>query len=371
MSHSPDSDLRPGRRTIPGEQRVFSLILALVASPQGITKREILRVVYGYSDRYRVGQHDPSLERQFERDKSQLRELGIPVETIDSPLEPGNNQLTRYRIRKELLEVPASLRFSSDELSLLRLAAIAWAEGSLTAESRRSLMKLAALGAGLDVQHLGIAPRIGITEAAAPVLQQAIVEGADAVFEYRHPNYDEPLERTVLPLRLHRAEGRWHLIAYDLERKASRVFLLSRIAGRVRVRSAAASAERDELLTSAKSLADAVETQLRAITADQRAEIAVARGSRAEARLFGRRIEAESSAAAEGSDNRSLTIGTTDFRELAIELAGFGDELGVLAPDALREDVVSRLRAARAQHSDEHESAERLRDGESDGEHHG
>ena len=84
-------------KRVPSEERVFSLVLALVASPQGLTKSELLSSVYGYSQRYDRGVIDSSLERQFERDKAQVRELGIPVETIDSPLEPGNNQLTRYR----------------------------------------------------------------------------------------------------------------------------------------------------------------------------------------------------------------------------------------------------------------------------------
>ena len=37
---------------IPGEQRLFSLLLALIATPQGATKRELLSSVYGYADRY-------------------------------------------------------------------------------------------------------------------------------------------------------------------------------------------------------------------------------------------------------------------------------------------------------------------------------
>ena len=85
---------------------MFSLVLALVASPQGLTKRDLLSTVYGYADRYAHGEVDVALERQFERDKDQLRELGIPIETIDSPLESGNNKLTRYRISRLVMQMP-------------------------------------------------------------------------------------------------------------------------------------------------------------------------------------------------------------------------------------------------------------------------
>ena len=106
------------RARVSGEKRVFSLLLALVASPHGATKRELLSTVYGYAERYRSGTSISALERQFERDKEQLRTLGIPLETLDSPLEPGNTQLTRYRIPKDRLEVPANVRFTDRELML-------------------------------------------------------------------------------------------------------------------------------------------------------------------------------------------------------------------------------------------------------------
>lgn len=342
----PPADAQRGsssRDRVPSERRIFSLVLALVASPQGLTKRELLAAVHGYAERYRHGEADAALERQFERDKDQLRELGIPVETIDSPLESGNNRLTRYRISKELLEMPADVRFTARELAVLRLAALAWSEGSLTAEARRSAMKIESLGAGLDVRHLGIAPRLGLSEPAAPALRQAIEEGRVVRFDYRLPSREAPLDRRVAPLGLHRAEGRWHLIAHDLERSADRVFLLSRITGPVRV-----EAERiDPVL--AERLDGVVESavaELERLRGSQLATVEARAGSVAESRLTGRGRSAPG--AAPGA--RRIEFGTLDFHELASELAGFGDEVLVEAPQALRDEVVGILRAVREQH---------------------
>lgn len=334
---------RASQRAIPAEQRVFSLVLALVASANGLTKRELLSSVYGYADRFRPGETDPSLERQFERDKEQLRRLGIPIDTLDSPEEPGNTQLTRYRIAKDRLQAPAQVRFTASELSLLRLASMAWAEGSLSPEARRAAMKLESLGAGLDVRHLGLAPRIGIPEPAAPALQQAIDARRIARFGYQTPDHDAPLERRVAPLRLHRADGRWHLLAWDLEREAGRVFLLARVVGEVRL----------EAGTFAPELADRVEGMLEELLAlrdRQRAQLQVRIGSTAEARLSARAVQSAGARMPEAAEFRTLTVPTLDFTALASELAGYGGEVIVTGPAALQQAVVALLERVRAQH---------------------
>lgn len=336
-------------KRVPSEERVFSLVLALVASPQGLTKSELLSSVYGYSQRYDLAESDGSLERQFERDKAQIRELGIPIETIDSPLEPGNNQLTRYRISKERLQLPDDVRFTADELMLLKLASLAWSEGSLGVESRWSSMKLTSLGVDLDVRNLGIAPRLSILEPAAPALQLAIGEGKVVCFDYRLPSRSSALTRRVAPLRLHRAEGRWHLIAYDLDRNDSRVFLLSRIASEVVV----TQEEFDPALT---EHLDTALTELLRLREEQRAVVSVRKGSAAEARLEPRGDAGPTFSDADHGedDTRDISLGTLDLFAFADELAGYGDEAVVLEPAQLRDGVAAKLEVIRAQHESVH-----------------
>lgn len=331
----------PGRSTVPSEQRVFSLVLALVASPEGSTKSALLSSVHGYSDRYRVGEANVALDRQFERDKEQLRALGIHIETLDSPLEPGNNLLTRYRVSKERLQFPADLRFSERELMLLRLAALAWSEGSLSAESRRAAIKLESLGAGLDVRYLGVAPRLGTAEPAAAPLQRAIDAQQIAVFDYTIPERETALTRRVAPLRLHRVDGRWHLIAWDLERDAGRVFLLSRISNEVRV----AVEKYDPAL---REQAEELVAELLRRRDVLRATVQVRRGSVAEARLAPRAVSEQ--ACASEDDSIELTLNMLDRYVLATELVGYGADVTVCEPSELRELVIDRLRAVAAAH---------------------
>nr|WP_243683175.1 hypothetical protein [Clavibacter michiganensis] len=125
----PETSRRP---TVPVEERLFSLVLALLATEQGLTKNEVLSSVQGYRQRYRSGGDNANLERQFERDKDDIRDLGVPLETVEAPGQEGNNQLLRYRIPRGAYELPADLSFTPEETTLLNLAAMVWREGSLS-----------------------------------------------------------------------------------------------------------------------------------------------------------------------------------------------------------------------------------------------
>ena len=345
------------RSRVPSEQRLFSLVLALVVSPKGATKRDLLRSVYGYADRYEVGGENASLDRQFERDKEQLRALGIQVETRDSPLEPGNNQLTRYRISKDRLQFPAELRFDADELTLLRLAAIAWSEGSMSEGSRHAVLKLEALGSGLDVRHLGVAPKLGPIEPGAGDLQRAIDAGRVVTFDYTNPDREAPHPRRVAPLALHRAQGRWHLLGWDLDRDAGRVFLLARISGPVRTERTGIS---PDLRERAPELVALLITQLGELADRQRAILRVRSGSVAEARLtpYPETPSVTGELPPAEAAERVVEVPFLDAHVLAAQLVEFGPDVAVVSPVELRELVVSALRSIALGHAPEISVAE-------------
>ncbi len=169
-------------------------------------------------------------------------------------------------------------------------------------------------------------------------------------FDYQLPGRDAPLERWIAPLRLHRAEGRWHLIGFDHDRGAARVFLLSRISSQVRLGNEHYS---PEML----SLVEPALDELRALQGRLRARVSVRVGSAAEARFEARALgdtaETED-VPVEGqspSEARLLEIGTIDLHALASEIAGCGDEAEVRSPPELRDTVLEALRAVREQHA--------------------
>jgi proteasome accessory factor B len=81
---------------VPVEERLFSLVLALLATDTGLTKTEILSTVQGYRQRWSSGDN-AALERQFERDKDDIRELGVPLEMHTSCRSTSRSRQKRQR----------------------------------------------------------------------------------------------------------------------------------------------------------------------------------------------------------------------------------------------------------------------------------
>lgn len=331
------------RSAVPSEERIFSLVLALIASEHGLTKTELLSSVYGYSDRFRDGASRGALERQFERDKEMLRELGVPVEALDTAGEPGNNQNTRYRVSKQAFEVPPGLEFTERELMMLRLAALAWREGSLAVEARRATMKLESLSGGKHGHSLRVDPDFGTSEPAAPALLAATSDRSAVEFAYRIPARNDALRRRVVPLRLHRFERRWHLIAYDLERAAPRVFLLSRIEGAVSRLGPSEALPHD---IDVDALVERTVAELHALQERQQIVARVREKSVADAELAPRAEVIE-----ELGNWRVVRWGTVDYAETAVKLAGFGADVVVESPESVRNDVERLLRAVYEAHA--------------------
>lgn len=323
---------------VPVEERLFSLVLALLATDAGLTKSEILSTVQGYRQRFVAGGDNSSLERQFERDKDDIRELGVPLETVDAPGEHGNNQTLRYRIPRGSYDLPSDIVFSSEELRVLALAATVWREGSLSAESRRALMKLRSLGVEADEPIVGYAPRLRVRESSFEPLSVALERSAVVTFPYLKPGEVSARTRTVEPLALVQHQGRWHLKAFDRDARAPRTFLLSRIVGPVRLTA------RTFRPPAGDHAADAI-AELEDIWERNVAEIEVEPGTDAAVRMKNR-YDRDSH-----TEGTRLLVHYTDANILADELAGYGPEVRVISPAALAESVRSRLLGTVSDHT--------------------
>lgn len=333
----------PASRTprVPAEERLFSLVLALLSTESGLTKAEILANVQGYRQRWTQGGDNASLERQFERDKDDVRDLGIPLETIETPGSSGNNQTLRYRIPKGEYDLPLDVRFTPDESALLSLAAMAWREGALSADSRRALLKVRSAGAEDDVATgaLGMdayAPRLRARDAAFEPLRSALDRAAAVRFDYITPGQHAARRREVAPLALVQHGGRWMLAAHEFATSSDKNYLLSRIVGPV-------SQYEVGRHPAPSGAAERTLAELDRIWATRTARIRVVPGSDAERRLSRRR---DTVAEADGT----LVLHHVDPQILAEELAAFGPEVHVLEPADLRDRVTERLRALVADH---------------------
>jgi proteasome accessory factor B len=323
------------RRRVPPEQRQFNLILALLATEHGLTKHEVLSTVTGYAERYSRDTDHDSLERQFERDKEDIRELGVPLETLEQPGAEGDNRLLRYRVSKARYHLPDDLEFSAEEVALLSLAAHVWREGSLNEHSRRALTKLRAFGHAVEQSVIGFAPMIRAREAAHDPISDALSRQRQVSFLYLKPGAADAELRQVSPLALVNHEGRWHLRAHDEKADAPRTFLLRRIVGPVRVGEAESRPPRpDEAALAQRELQEVFERTTATVT--------VRAGSEADIVLRNR-----AGTVVEGA---SLIVRTTDPAVLADELAEFGADLRVESPESIRMAVRERWRQVVSAH---------------------
>ena len=332
---SPERVKQPFR--VPVEERLFSLVLALLATENGLTKTEILSSVQGYRQEFSRSGDNANLERKFERDKDDIRELGVPLETVQAPGDPGNNQNLRYRIPRGAYELPADISFSPEETTLLNLAAMVWREGSLSSQSRRALLKLRSLGVTADEPIIGYAPRVRVRDSAFEPLSAALEKHVLVRFDYLKPGELKARERKVAPLALVQHQGRWHLQAEEAETGIRKTFLLRRIVGAI-------TATHTTFEPPEGNQSELALQELDAVWNAHTARVIAQPGTDAAIRLPARR---GSVTAADGS----LELHYSDANIFADELAGFGPEVLVVSPPELRAAVRTRLARTVADHA--------------------
>ena len=88
-------------------ERLINLTLALLATKRYLTKSEIFRAVAGYSG------SPETMERMFERDKDELRGLGIEIEV--KGIDPLFEDEQGYLIRSETFQLSEN-EFSKEGL---------------------------------------------------------------------------------------------------------------------------------------------------------------------------------------------------------------------------------------------------------------
>lgn len=318
---------------VPPEERLVNLVVALMATEQGLTKDTILSSVSGYREQTGAGSSKDALEKMFERDKENLRGLGVPIETIGDYADPDDLREARYRVPSAEYELPADIEFTPAELAVLTLAGGVWSERSMSSGARAGLRKIRSLGIDVDEPILGFAPRITLREPSFAPLQRAIEQTRVVEFDYLKPGDARLRRRRVHPAALVEFEGRWHLYGFDAGVDGDRTFLLSRICSDVTVtRSGFDPASRDG--AGEKALQG-----LREVAARQRALLEVTASTEAALRLARRTV-----AGAEGE--QGVRVPYVDLHVFADELASYGPEVRVVEPVELRDAVVARLRAA-------------------------
>jgi len=311
-------------------ERLMNLLICLLVARTYVGKARIREVVQGYH-----GQSDDAFEKMFERDKDELRELGVPIEVgyVDRAFEdePG------YRIRRQAFELP-DIRLDGDEAAVVGLAARVWQHASLAEATSGALVKLRAGGVDVDTSALSVVePHLAAPEPAFEPLWNAVVTRTAVRFGYRRasaPPHSEPAVRTLEPWGIVSYHGHWYVVGHDRDRDAPRMFRLSRVEGNV------------SKVGRAGSFTVPEGTDLRALASGLAPEVSPAGSATLRVRSGSgfalRRSGTTTGSADDGWDRLEVPYGSVD--SMAELVTSHGADVVVEQPEELRAAVVTRLR---------------------------
>ncbi|UYP17228.1 YafY family transcriptional regulator [Rhodococcus sp. Z13] len=206
-------------------ERLVNLVIALLSTRQFVTAEKIRASVAGYAD----CASDEAFSRMFERDKNELRDLGVPLETG----RPSRTSTVEgYRINRDAYELP-EIDLTPEETAAVAVAAALWESPELASAAQGALLKLRAAGVRVDTDGSGVVaplpPRARGSEPALTALLAAIDARRAVRFTHRSSPTDPWTQRTVEPWGVVTVHGRWYLVGHDRDRDAVRTFRLSRI----------------------------------------------------------------------------------------------------------------------------------------------
>lgn len=205
-------------------ERMMNLLAALLDAERPISAEQIQQRVAGYAS------DKEAFRRTFERDKDELRSLGVPIRV--GPIPGTFPELEGYIVDRRTYELP-DLDLDADEVAALHLAMQVVSLGGPSSDGGASAAALWRLGGVSEGPAEGEPARL----AAIPVdsrhsqLFRAVLERRVCRFTYLSGGTSAL--RVVEPWRVGYQRGHWYLTGFDQDREASRQFRLDRMGAAV------------------------------------------------------------------------------------------------------------------------------------------
>jgi proteasome accessory factor B len=205
-------------------ERLVNLTIALLATKRYLTKTEIFNSVDGYEGTAETK------ERMFERDKDDLRSLGIEIEV--GSFDPLFNDEAGYKIKQEKYQFELG-DISSTEVSLLSLAAEAWQEASFGDVAQSALLKLRSIGIPSDELSIPVSVhKLNDGGQDLSLITKAIAQSQLLTFSYLDSSLSIEM-RNVVPIALSTRNGFWYLSGVDQEIQEIRTFRIDRVSSEI------------------------------------------------------------------------------------------------------------------------------------------
>lgn len=243
-------------------QRWLDLIAYLVGRRLPVSADELMRAVPAYADKWTSEEErdQQTARRTFERDKDELRRLGIPIRTMKYAVNYGLDEQEGYVIEKRDFYLPylklvhdagppperrprnqyrpavVEVRETDAPLALEALRRVADVPGfPLLHEARSAFRKLAfdidPAAFAADSPTVLFAEKPGAAEITAHlrVLSDALLARRTVCFRYHGIYRGQETQRTVDGYGVLLQHGHWYFIGYDHDREDTRVFRVGRM----------------------------------------------------------------------------------------------------------------------------------------------
>jgi predicted DNA-binding transcriptional regulator YafY len=231
--------------------RWLDLLAYLLQHRYPVPREKIFEHVAGYRGSRNARGGAESARRKFERDKDELRKLGIEIETVEAK-DPASGDPTGYRLRPASFYLPyfeispaggpaerpyqglPRLELSDAEVRVLDRATRRLAqrrELSLSEAAAAARRKLA-FDLPLDetaIEQVLAAPLPEPARAALELLQRAVAERCAVSCRYYSITRDADEQREIEPWGLFFQWSHWYCVARARDRASLRVFRVDRI----------------------------------------------------------------------------------------------------------------------------------------------
>jgi proteasome accessory factor B len=306
-------------------ERLINLTIALLATKRYLTKSEIFRTVEGYEG------SAETKERMFERDKDDLRNLGISIEV--GSFDPLFSDEAGYRIRSENYQLDIG-EITSTDISLLSLAAEAWQGAALADVAQSAILKLSSMGVPADpIDIPGLSPKLSNSSKDLEVITEAIAHSDLLVFDYLSTKL-EPEKRTIVPIALSNRSAFWYVSGVDQDIQEVRTFRLDRVLGVI---------ELEKNITTFEFPADFDVKQVDITATNRLAVIDVRKGK-------GHALRTLSESTKDLGEWDQVKVPIHSVESMAAEILWHGEDVFVHEPIDLREYIVEQLHALVTQH---------------------
>ena len=205
--------------------RLINLVIALLATKKFLTKPQIFKAVSGYDG------SSEAADRMFERDKEELRALGIVIEM--KSIDPFFEDEVGYRIAPERYRLDLG-KLTTEEVSILALAAEAWRESAIKDVARSTALRLESLGIAADFEDFPIfSTSLRTPNTLVDVLEA--IENAK-IIQIDYLNSEDISETKVLaPHGIYSKSNNWYLFALDIGADQFKSYRFDRMVGEIEI----------------------------------------------------------------------------------------------------------------------------------------